>query len=80
MQVQAAISRERLAEKVGRTTQVLVDEVQGNTALARSAADAPEIDGVVRVKGARGAKPGELLRVRIVAADEHDLAAVVVTR
>ena len=39
-------------------------------------ADAPEIDGVVRVKGAEGAKPGDFLRVRVTAADEHDLQAV----
>jgi ribosomal protein S12 methylthiotransferase len=76
METQAAISRERLAAKVGRTCQVLVDEVRGNAATARSAADAPEIDGVVHVKGARGAKSGDLLRVRITSADEHDLGAV----
>jgi ribosomal protein S12 methylthiotransferase len=76
MEVQAAISRERLAAKVGRTLQVLVDEVEGTTAIARSAADAPEIDGLVRVKGARGARPGEFLQARITAAGEHDLEAV----
>jgi len=77
MQVQAAISRERLAAKVGRTLQVLVDEVSGTTAIARSAADAPEIDGIVRVKGARGARPGDFLQARIVAAGEHDLQGAV---
>ena len=46
-------------------------------AVARSHADAPEIDGVVRVKGARGARPGDLLRVRITRADEYDLEAAV---
>jgi ribosomal protein S12 methylthiotransferase len=75
MQKQAAISRERLAHKVGRQMQVLVDEVTGNKAVARSAADAPEIDGVVHVKGARGVKVGEFLRVRITASGEHDLQA-----
>ena len=75
MEVQSEISRQKLARKVGRTLQVLVDEMHGTTAIARSAADAPEIDGVVRVKGARGAKPGEFLRVRITASGEHDLAA-----
>jgi ribosomal protein S12 methylthiotransferase len=76
MQVQAAISRERLAAKVGRTLEVIVDGAQGHTALARSAADAPEIDGVVRVKGARASRPGDMLRVRVTAAGEHDLEAV----
>jgi len=75
MQVQAEISRERLAAKVGRTIQVLVDDVQGATAIARSAADAPEIDGTVRVKGARGAKAGEFVRVTVTRAGEHDLEA-----
>jgi ribosomal protein S12 methylthiotransferase len=75
MEVQTDISRQKLARKVGRTLEVLVDEMQGTTAIARSAADAPEIDGIVRVKGARGAKVGEFLRVRITASGEHDLAA-----
>jgi ribosomal protein S12 methylthiotransferase len=80
METQAAISRQRLAAKVGRLCQVLVDEVEGSTALARSAADAPEIDGVVHVKGARKAKVGEFLRVRITSAGEHDLGAVAEAR
>jgi ribosomal protein S12 methylthiotransferase len=76
MQVQAAISRERLAAKVGRTLEVLVDEVQAGAAIARGHADAPEIDGVVRVKGARASRPGDILRVRVTSAGEHDLEAV----
>jgi ribosomal protein S12 methylthiotransferase len=85
MQAQGEISRAKLARKVGRTLEVLVDEIvvegrAGNepaaTAIARSHADAPEIDGVVRVKGARTAKPGDLLRVTVTAASEHDLDAM----
>ncbi len=76
MAVQAAVSRERLAAKVGRVIDVLVDDVEGAVAIARSSADAPEIDGVVRVKGAKGARPGEFLRVRVRGATEHDLEAV----
>jgi len=75
MEVQAAISREKLARKVGTVTDVLVDEVAGTRAIARSRSDAPEIDGVVHIKGARKAKVGQFLRVRITAADEHDLYA-----
>jgi len=78
MQAQARVSAGRLAGKVGRTLEVLVDEVAGTKAVARSAADAPEIDGVVRVAGARGAKPGDMLRVQVMAATEHDLEARVV--
>jgi ribosomal protein S12 methylthiotransferase len=76
MEVQAGISRERLAAKVGRTLQVLVDEVEGATAIARSQADAPEIDGVVRVRRAKASRPGDMLSVRVTAAGEHDLEAV----
>ncbi len=76
MQLQAAISRRKLAAKVGRTIDVLVDEKAGAIAIGRSAADAPEIDGMVHVKGARGAKPGDIVRARVVSSSEHDLHAV----
>ncbi len=72
---QAEISRAKLAAKVGREIEVLVDAVEGTTVIARSRADAPEIDGIVRVKGARSARPGDFLRVKVTAATEHDLAA-----
>jgi ribosomal protein S12 methylthiotransferase len=77
MEVQAEISREKLRGKVGRTLEILVDEARGSIAVGRSAADAPEIDGVVRVKGARGARPGDRLRVNVTAATEHDLEAII---
>jgi len=75
MQAQQRISAARLARKVGREIDVLVDAVEGTTAIARSEADAPEIDGVVRVKSARGVKPGDLIRVKVTASDDYDLAA-----
>ena len=49
MAVQEKISTRRLARKVGKDMRVLVDEVRDGIALARSSADAPEIDGVVRI-------------------------------
>jgi len=76
MAVQAEISRERLAAKVGRTFDVLVDDSEGRIAIARSAADAPEIDGVVRVKGGKRLRPGDFAKVRVTAAGDHDLEAV----
>jgi ribosomal protein S12 methylthiotransferase len=76
MAVQAQVSRERLAARVGRTVRVLVDGVEKGVAIARSAAEAPEIDGVVRVRGARGLAPGDFATVRITASDDHDLEAV----
>ena len=84
MELQAGISSERLQRHVGRTMQVLVDHEartpEGRKCfLARSAADAPEIDGMVVVKAARGVKPGEFSQVLITAADDHDLHGIVVT-
>ena len=75
MQTQAAISARKLAAKVGRTLEVLVDEASGGGAIARSHADAPEIDGVVRIKRAPKAKPGDILKVKVTSATEHDLEA-----
>jgi ribosomal protein S12 methylthiotransferase len=69
MAVQQEISRKKLARKIGRTLEVLVDE----PGLGRSKADAPEIDGVVKFEGAARAKAGELATVLIERADEHDL-------
>ena len=75
METQQAISRQRLAQKVGREIEVLVDGQSERGAVARSAADAPEIDGLVYVKNARRAKAGDLLRVRVTGADDYDLSA-----
>jgi ribosomal protein S12 methylthiotransferase len=75
MEKAAAISAARMSAKVGRELTVLVDSVDGDTAIARSPADAPEIDGVVNVKQARGLKPGEFARVRVTAAGTYDLMA-----
>jgi len=75
MALQAQISASRLREKVGRTLDVLVDEIEDGVAIARSTADAPEIDGVVRISGARGLSPGRFARVRVTSANAHDLHA-----
>jgi len=77
MQVQEAISERKLARRVGQTITVLVDEVDENGALARSAADAPEIDGLVRIEDGQALKAGEFARVRITRATQHDLCAEV---
>ena len=76
MATQERISAARLKAKVGRTLNVLIDQIDGDTAVARSSADAPEIDGLVHVRGAKRSKPGEFARVRITRADEHDLWGV----
>jgi ribosomal protein S12 methylthiotransferase len=75
MQVQAEISAGRLQRRIGQTLQVLVDEVGTEGALARSAADAPEIDGLVRIADGQDLKPGQFVRVMVEGADAHDLDA-----
>ena len=75
MQVQAEISAARLQRRVGQTMQVLVDEAGSGGALARSAADAPEIDGVVRISDGQALRPGQFVEVWVEGADAHDLDA-----
>ena len=79
MDLQAEISAEKLQRKVGSIQQVLVDSLDGELAIARSKADAPEIDGLVQIQdGERmGLKPGQFIDVTIMGADEHDLFALV---
>ena len=81
MLLQEEISKKRLQAKVGKTMRVLVDEVNRNGGVARSAADAPEIDGVVYVKPPYEPhiklKVGEFIDVKITGADAHDLWAEV---
>ncbi|MET0346746.1 MAG: 30S ribosomal protein S12 methylthiotransferase RimO [Casimicrobiaceae bacterium] len=74
MAAQARISAMRLAGKVGRTLTVLVDEVADGVAIGRSAADAPEIDGVVRIEAGAALTPGTFARVTIAHAEAHDLS------
>ena len=73
MERAAAISGSRLARRVGQRLRVLVDRVSDGIAWARSAGDAPDIDGVVRIKASAATRPGEFLDVTIVAADSYDL-------
>jgi ribosomal protein S12 methylthiotransferase len=83
MAVQARISAARLAGKVGTTTTALVDGHEEQRrgrgkrviALGRSTADAPEIDGVVRIEDGASLAPGSFARVVVTHADAHDLRA-----
>ncbi|MFZ5532692.1 MAG: 30S ribosomal protein S12 methylthiotransferase RimO [Pseudomonadota bacterium] len=76
---QAAISAARLQQKIGRTLEVLVDAVDEEGPIARSAGEAPEIDGVIYLDAAPDVKPGDKLRVVVTDADEHDLYAKAVS-
>ena len=75
MERQAEISAAKLEAKVGSVQKVLVDAIDGELAIARSMADAPEIDGLVQIQDGReaGLVPGEFAMVRIMGSDEHDL-------
>jgi ribosomal protein S12 methylthiotransferase len=75
MAVQEKISAARLKRKIGQTMEVLVDEVGKDGAIARSAADAPEIDGRVIIRQGAKLNPGEFATVKVTRADAHDLWA-----
>jgi ribosomal protein S12 methylthiotransferase len=78
MEVAQDVSTRQLAKKVGRTIDVLVDDVEPETnrAIARSKWDAPEIDGSVIIDNATGIKPGDKVSVVVTESDEYDLFAV----
>ena len=78
MALSARISTAKLAAKVGKSLEVLIDSVDKETggASGRSKADAPEIDGEVHLREAGGLKPGDIVKVRIEDSDEHDLYGV----
>ncbi|MDA8364811.1 MAG: 30S ribosomal protein S12 methylthiotransferase RimO [Gammaproteobacteria bacterium] len=76
MTLQAGISKAKLEAKVGRTMSVLVDKIESDgTVVARSSCDAPEIDGTVIVSSEQCHSPGDIVRVRVTGAGEHDLWA-----
>ena len=79
MEVQAQISAARLEAKIGTRQRVLVDEVDEYGAVARARADAPEIDGIVRIDDGQRLRPGHFVEVDIIHADEHDLIGRLVT-
>lgn len=72
---QHQISEARFQQRIGRVFTVLVDEVDEEGAIARSFADAPEIDGCVFLNGETSLRPGQMVEVEIEHADEFDLWA-----
>lgn len=74
MQLQAEISRDRLSARVGTVQTVLVDETGPDGAIARSTADAPEIDGTVFVSDGQELRPGDFADVLVESSDDYDLA------
>ena len=78
MEKQIGISAERLKRNIGKEIQVLVDEVDEQGAIARSMADAPDIDGLVYIQKAQDLQVGELVMVHVDQTDEHDMWATLV--
>lgn len=76
MERTAAISAAKLQARIGRTLEVIIDEVGEDGATGRSQADAPEIDGQVFLRDAGHLHQGDIVRVEIEDADEHDLFGV----
>ncbi|MBZ0132629.1 MAG: 30S ribosomal protein S12 methylthiotransferase RimO [Rhodocyclaceae bacterium] len=75
MELQEDISTQRLERRIGREIEVLVEEVDEEGAVARSQADAPEIDGLVHIPNGEHLEVGEFARVRVTDCDMHDLYA-----
>ena len=75
MQLQQEISAERLKQKIGQTLDVIVDEIDEESIIGRTKADAPEVDGLVYIENLSGApvKVGEFIKVTITHSDEYDL-------
>ena len=72
---QAKISAARLRARIGKTIRVLVDAHEGSIAIGRSTADAPEIDGTVRIVNGGTLGIGSFAQVTVTSSDEHDLTA-----
>ena len=75
MAVQQKISSAKLQAKIGEQVEVLIDQVDEQGAIGRTAADAPEIDGQVYLDGITGLQPGDALVAEITGADDYDLWA-----
>ena len=77
MQVQAKISQQRLQAKIGHSQTVLIDAITPEHIIARSQADAPEIDGLVYIQPYAHAEVGTFVKVNVTDADDYDLFATV---
>jgi ribosomal protein S12 methylthiotransferase len=73
MEAQKAVSAEVMEGRVGRTIDVIIDEIDDEGAVGRSTWDAPDIDGSVFLDEAREVKPGDIVRVVVEEAEDYDL-------
>ncbi len=81
MNLQAEISKQKLASRVGKEYQVLIDYVddEGN-AVGRSKYEAPDIDGVITIEKTKGLRAGDFVRAKIISSSEHDLQAALISQ
>ena len=79
MRLQADISRDKLREKIGSLQTVLIDSIENDRVIARSTADAPEIDGLVYLPPEKNIQLGEFANVMITDSDDYDLYGELVT-
>ncbi len=73
MEAQARISEAKQKQKIGKTLKVLIDDITTEDIIARSSADAPEIDGVVHLPFDASLKVGDMVSVKVKEADCYDL-------
>ena len=78
MRIQNAISYENNLKRVGRQERVLIDRIEGSTAVGRTQYDSPEVDQEVRIEGGAALVVGEFYLVRITEADDYDLVGELV--
>ena len=76
MALQQGISAQKLQQRVGYEMQVVIDAIEGDKAIGRTYADAPEIDGVVHIENAAHLSAGDMVYVEITKADEYDLFGI----
>lgn len=75
MKTQAAISRKKNERLIGTQEECLIERVEGSRAIGRTAAQAPEVDGKVRIASSQALTPGKIYPVHITAAEAYDLSA-----
>ncbi|MCB1525743.1 MAG: 30S ribosomal protein S12 methylthiotransferase RimO [Rhodoblastus sp.] len=73
METQQKVSAKISREKIGKRVKAIVDEVGPSVAKGRTMADAPEIDGAIHIASSRRLRPGDVVDVRVEAADAYDL-------
>jgi ribosomal protein S12 methylthiotransferase len=73
MEVAREVSEQRLATKIGKEVDVIIDEIDDEGPIGRTVWDAPEVDGAIELHGFKKPKVGDIVRARIVDAGDYDL-------